>query len=276
MGDLFFFFWLNTGKIWFSFAPQKGFFSSNPFQLWSSSTFMKRLPINQLIILSSEHQIFPGSMNYCYNQTNWRSSKLLCLGFGWDRVNLLPSSLYSIYCIYYENNVDNTSMTQVLLSNAYTKLRTSVSHAALPASGGGGANPWDSVKRQSWAAFPDWPKDIPYHRTTCELGGKLAGGKLGIGQLLVSAYFSFASLVFLSSYLLFIYLFVIFLFIRIHYYYFISIIKLSLSQHICFSTFTLPIFSLIPPGQESSCVMLSCWFMLNHDTSIPVVNRVNI
>lgn len=72
-----------------------------------------------------------------------------------------------------------------------------------------GGGPRESGKRHSWAAFPDWLQDIPYHmmsRSVYKLGGKLAGGRLGIGQLVVSDYFSFASPVFLSSSLWFIYL----------------------------------------------------------------------
>ena len=38
-----------------------------------------------------------------------------CPGFGWDRVNFLPSSWYSTaFWIQYENNVDNTLMFSVV------------------------------------------------------------------------------------------------------------------------------------------------------------------
>lgn len=88
------FIWLNIGRSLTLICPTKG---PTPLQFtqsfkWSSSTFTKRWLINHLLLLSSEHQIFPCSLNHCYNQTNWRSSKLL---FVWDGVNLLPSSLYS-------------------------------------------------------------------------------------------------------------------------------------------------------------------------------------
>ena len=47
-----------------------------------------------------------------------------CPGFGWDRVNSLLSSWYSAgFWIQCENNVDNTLMSQLLLSSAYPKLR---------------------------------------------------------------------------------------------------------------------------------------------------------
>lgn len=51
--------------------------------------------------------------------------RLHCPGFGWDRVNFLPSSWYSaVLWIQYENNVDNTLVFLLLLSSAYSKSRT--------------------------------------------------------------------------------------------------------------------------------------------------------
>lgn len=92
-GDLFsFFFLIKYWKKSDSHLSHRGFLSFSLFQYWSSSTFMKKLSINHLLILSSEYQVFLGSMSHWSNQTNWRSSKLL---FGWARVNLLPRNLYS-------------------------------------------------------------------------------------------------------------------------------------------------------------------------------------
>lgn len=44
----------------------------------------------------------------------------VCLGFGWDRVNLFLSSWCSgAIWIEYENNIDNTEMAELLLSTAH-------------------------------------------------------------------------------------------------------------------------------------------------------------
>ena len=48
----------------------------------------------------------------------------VCPGFGWDRVNFFLSSWYSaVFWISCENNVDNTLMFWLLLSQAYPKLK---------------------------------------------------------------------------------------------------------------------------------------------------------
>lgn len=138
-----------------------------------------------------------------------------------------------------------------------------------------GGDPWESGKRQL-GSFPWLAKgySIPYDvMLRMKTRGKAGWGQAGHwsvgGEWL---FFICITLFFFLLSLWFIYLFVIFLFIKIYYYYFISIIKLSLSQHIRFFTFTFLIFfphsTRAGEEWESSCVMLSCLFMLKHDTSI--------
>ena len=54
-----------------------------------------------------------------------------CPGFGWDRVNFLPSSWYSaVVRIDYENHVDNTLMVLVVAKQCLYQVKDfSASHA---------------------------------------------------------------------------------------------------------------------------------------------------
>ena len=107
---------------------------------------------------------------------------LVCPGFGWDRVNFLSSSWYSVmFWVQYEKNVDNTLMFSLLLSSVYTESRIFQLLVPSQQEGWRGTRSWEGT--QPGQLTPTAQRNVPYHVTSCPVyklrGAGLAGSLLG-------------------------------------------------------------------------------------------------
>ena len=86
-----------------------------------------------------------------------------CAGFGWDRVNFLPSSWYgAMFQICAENGADDTGMFSLLLSSAYTESRPfPLLTPPHQRRGWGCGRSWEGT--QLGQLTPADQRDIPYH-----------------------------------------------------------------------------------------------------------------